>query len=237
MPSRYFNLKIFSVTAIAAAVISMTGCGGSLTESETIVSAEKQESENQTTSIIPSQSGAEGSPANLASVGSNKPAESDKKIDQTPDGLVGKFMELLQSNNALAAENLLTRLSQMNTTKEELELKSIGGPTAKFHVGEIRYATSQQNVAQVDCKVTDNGGADPFEIDLTWIVKRHKKSWRISGVMMKIDDDTTPDLLSFENITDVRRIKAINDQEVLAENVVGATTRQADAGSDTTTLK
>jgi hypothetical protein len=235
MPTQNLTYKFFAAAVLAAASISMIGCGGSSTE--IVISADNQDAENQTTSIIPSQSGAEGSPANLASVDVSKPAASSRKIDQTPDGLVRKFMELLQSDKALAAENLLTRLSQMNTTKEELELKSIGGPTAKFHVGEIRYATSQQNVAQVDCKVTDNGGADPFEIDLTWIVKRQKKSWRISGVMMKIDDDATPDLLSFENVTDVRRIKAINDQEVLAEDVVGGTTRQADAGGETTTLK
>lgn len=237
MPTQNYAYRIFSAFAFVCSLLLSLGCGSSSTDSDAVTPAEKKESDNPITLVVPSRSNAEGSPANLASADLSQPRKPNPKVDQTPDGLVRGFMNLLQSDNALAAESLLTRISQMNTTKEELELKSIGGPTAKFNVGEIRYATSQQNVAQVDCKVTDNGGPEAFEIDLTWIVKRQKKSWRISGVMMQIDQDATPDLLSFENIADVRRIKAINDQEVLAEGKAGQNTRQAKAGDNAATLK
>ena len=239
MPFRFDNINNCFAALTTALVLSiLTGCGSSSTDSDSVKPAEQRNDSNEkTTSILPSQSGTEGSPAQLANRNAAKKSKTDNTFDQTPDGLCRRFMELLQADNALAAENLLTRISQMNTTKEELELKSIGGPTAKFNVGEIRYATNQKNIAQVDCKITDAGSSEPFEIELTWLVKRQKKSWRISGVMMQIDDDATPDLLSFENITDVRRIKAINDHEVLAEDVSAPKTRQADAGDQTSKLK
>ena len=85
-------------------------------------------------------------------------------------------MELLQNNDSIKAKTLLTRISQMNTTKEELELKAIGGPNAKFSVGQVRYATQKKELAQVDCKVVDTSDDDPFDMEMTWVVKRNKKS-------------------------------------------------------------
>ena len=141
-------------------------------------------------------------------------------------------MELLQNNDSIKAKTLLTRISQMNTTKEELELKSIGGPSAKFSVGQVRYATQKKELAQVDCKVVDTSDDDPFEMEMTWVVKRNKKSWRISGVMMQLEEDAKIDLLSFENLIDVRRIKSINDEQVIAEDSGSSATRQAKGNSE-----
>ena len=141
-------------------------------------------------------------------------------------------MELLQNNDSIKAKTLLTRISQMNTTKEELELKAIGGPSAKFSVGQVRYATQKKELAQVDCKVVDTSDDDPFDMEMTWVVRRNEKSWRISGVMMQLEKDAKIDLLSFENLTDVRRIKSINDEQVIAEDSGSSATRQAKGKSE-----
>ena len=136
-------------------------------------------------------------------------------------------MELLQGNESIKAETLMTRMSQMNTTKEELELKAIGGPSTKFTIGQVSYATLKKELAQVDCKIADTSSDDPFEMEMTWLVKRHEKSWRISGVMLQLEDGAKLDLLSFENLEDVRRIKSINDEQLIAADEEITTTQIA----------
>ena len=69
-------------------------------------------------------------------------------------------------------------------------------------------------------------------MEMTWVVKRNKKSWRISGVMLQLEDDAKIDLLSFENLADVRRIKSINDEQVIADGSELSTTRQAKGNSE-----
>ena len=70
---------------------------------------------------------------------------------------------------------------------------------------------------------------------MTWVVRRNKKFWRISGVMLQLEKDAKIDLLSFENLADVRRIKEINDEQIIAEGVELSATRQAKGNSENTT--
>ena len=83
----------------------------------------------------------------------------------------------------------------------------------------------------------DTSSDDPFEMEMTWVVKRNKKSWRISGVMLQLKEDAKIDLLSFENLADVRRIKSINDEQVIAEGSDLSPTREAKRPEKSTKLQ
>ena len=225
------SAKVLAVCLLLTTLGFCSGCGN---EASDLV-ATNSEAKSQTasadgsvpTSVATSPVTNEVSPASIQATSKNKAI-----FDQSPKQLCQRFMELLQNNDSIKAKTLLTRISQMNTTKEELELKSIGGPSAKFSVGQVRYATQKKELAQVDCKVVDTSDDDPFEMEMTWVVKRNKKSWRISGVMMQLEEDAKIDLLSFENLIDVRRIKSINDEQVIAEDSGSSATRQAKGNSE-----
>ena len=222
--------KVLAACSLLTTLVLCTGCkneGSDLVSSE----GQSQAASADATSVAASPVTNEVSPANIQ-------AKPKATFDQSPKELCQHFMKLLQNNDSIKAETLLTRISQMNTTKEELELKAIGGPNAEFSVGEVRYATQKKELAQVDCKVVDTSSDDPFEMEMTWVVKRNKKAWRISGVMLQIEKDAKIDLLSFENLADVRRIKAINDEQVIAGGSQLSATQQAKGNPEnTTTLK
>ena len=222
------SAKILATCTLLTTLAISAGCGSETSELALTPSEDLQQvssSENRTaTSVAASPINTEVSPANIA-----PKAAPDEAFDQSPEQLCRRFMELLQNNESVKAETLMTRMSQMNTTKEELELKAIGGPSAKFTIGQVSFATLKQELAQVDCKVVDTSEDDPFEMEMTWVVKRQNKSWRISGVMLQLEEDSKLDLLSFENLTDVRRIKSINDEQLIAEDVQLTTTREAKA--------
>ena len=228
--------KTLAVCSLLITLVIYSGCANETSEL-VLTSGENQSQESPSedsaaTSVAASPVTTEVSPANIDSK-----VTSEVKFDQTPARLCQRFMELLQQNDSIKAETLLTRMSQMNTTKEELELKAIGGPTAKFSIGQVSYATLKKELAQVYCKVIDTSSEDPFEMEITWLVKRQKKSWRISGVMLKLDENSQVDLLSFENLDDVRRIKSINDEQLIAEATEVGSVRQAKGDGKATKIQ
>ena len=235
--------KILTFAKILAACSLLTTlaiCSGCHNEATDLAAKPSEDSQNSpaenadATSVVASAINTEVSPADCASKKTPEVA-----FDQSPEQLCQRFMELLQRNESIKAGALMTRMSQMNTTKEELELKAIGGPSAKFTIGQVSYATLKKKLAQVQCKVADTSSDDPFEMEMTWLVKRHDKTeaWRIAGVMLQLDENAKIDLLSFENLADVRRIKSINDEQIIAEGDDFATTQHAKGSVKQTQLK
>ena len=226
--------RVLAVCLLLTTLGFCTGCGNEASDLVATNSKAKSQAASADgsvpTSVATSPVTNEVSPASIHATSKPKAI-----FDQSPKQLCQRFMELLQNNDSIKAKTLLTRISQMNTTKEELELKAIGGSNAKFTVGQVRYATQKKELAQVDCKVVDTSDDDPFEMEMTWVVRRNKKFWRISGVMLQLEKDAKIDLLSFENLADVRRIKEINDEQIIAEGVELSATRQAKGNSENTT--
>ena len=134
-------------------------------------------------------------------------------------------MELLQAGDRLGAENLLTRTSNANITKAGLKLEPMGGPGSTFSIGDVRFATNKQKLAQVDCRITEEIDGVSSSMDVVWQVRKRGIAWRISGVVLELDPDSAPDLLSFENPTDVAQMLSFASEEVLDETP----TRQAEA--------
>lgn len=146
------------------------------------------------------------------------PAPASKKrtvTDSTPKEVCQTFMDMLQSGDRIAAENLLTRTALSVTTRAGLQLEPMGGPTSVFRVNDVFYATTKKKLAQVECSIVDKVDGEEYEMKMAWLVRKHSNGWRISGVMLELEPGKAKDLLSFENVQDVTRIKGLAGAEVV----------------------
>lgn len=218
---RICRTRCFDFCCFVTVVVVIAGCGGEQSEEKTgdkQVSALQTDLNQETKSISASQPSTESSPANVAS--SLPPA------DASPTTVCQKFVEFLQSGDRLSAENLLTRSALAVTSRADLELEPLGGPQAQYETGEPMYATTKQKLAQVRCTVIDRIDGQSVESVLTWMVRKQKEGWRISGITIPLEDGQPEDLLSFESYADVLKIKsALADEPVVTD-------RQAEATSD-----
>lgn len=217
------RLTLFAALCFASTLTLSLGCGGSgdADKSETTKPTESAESKSEADSKTNSVAAAKATDATSPAAGaSNLPSP-----DATAQEVCQRFMNLMRTGNRIAAENLLTKSALNVTTRAGLQLEPMGGPTAEYNVGEVRYATTKQKLAQVDCTIVDNVDGEKYEMNVTWLVRKQKLGWRISGVMLELESGQVPDLLSFENIHDVTKIKNMAGEDVIDE----AETRQADA--------
>ena len=199
--------------AITVGAITLTGCDRTYVASAGSDSSESKQVEPQpkpkstpTTSVAVEKVNNFTSPAE---------ASKDASTDATPDGVCRKFMKLLQSGNRISAENLLTRTALTVTTRAGLQLEPMGGPNSIFKVNQVAYATNKHKLAQVQCTVLDNVDGESYEMDMAWLVRKYSTGWRISGVMLELEPGKAMDLLSFENVRDVNKIKALAGAEVI----------------------
>ena len=219
------RLTLSIVFLFSAALACSMGCGGtSVSEKAEPTStksgtASSDAASPETNSVTPTKSSDSTSPASV----SNTPAP-----EATPKQVCERFMKLMRSGNRIAAENLLTRTALTVTTQAGLQLEPMGGPTATYNVGDVSYATTKQRLAQVECSIVDNVDGEEYEMNVTWLVRKQAMGWRISGVMLELEPGQVPDLLSFENIQDVNKIKNLAGEEAIQDL---DTTRQADAST------
>lgn len=213
---RFFGRYSFSgLTAmVAISLLSLSGCmkeksAQLATEppSETTVDAKDLPVSTATNTVAVENTTELSSPAQ----------EIAKEItsQSTPSEVCQRFLDLLQSGNRIAAENLLTRTALTATTKAGLKLEPMGGPTSTYRTGEVRYATNKQKLAHVDTYVIDKIDGEPYEMEVTWQLHKHLDGWRISGLMLELEPGQTKDLLSLENHFDVAKLQSLAGVEAL----------------------
>ena len=175
-------------------------------------SAEEQKPSTETASVSPDLANRK-SPADM----------SEESLDDTPEDVCQNFMNFLRDGKRIDAENLLTRTALTVTGRAGLQLEPMGGPTATYTVNDVRFATNKAKLAQVECSIVETIDGETYEMDVTWLARKQSNGWRISGVMLELESGNVKDLLSFENMQDVTKIKNIAGSEVLDEDP----TRQA----------
>jgi hypothetical protein len=222
-----FSSIAIAVCGLGICVLSMlAGCGNEQAELDgghSVVTGTQSTpvpKKTQTTTVTPSKTEVATSPA----VADEKPT-----ADSTPAEVCQRFMELLQSGNRIAAENLLTRTALTATSKAGLVLEPMGGPASRVEMGATRYATIKNDLAQVVCEVVDQVDGDEQRVEVTWLVRKQNMGWRISGLLIELDPGQPKNLLSFENINDVEELKSMAANQVLTELNSEAETRQANA--------
>ena len=217
---------VVSLVLFSSLLFATSGCDRTYVADEGTSKSQNADTEladsnspTQTTSVSPNK------PTNIVS-----PATTAGLVgkDSTPDGVCRKFMNLLKSGQRLEAENLLTRTALTVTSKAGLQLEPMGGPSSIYKVNDVRYATTKQKLAQVECSIMDEVDGESYKMDVTWLVRKQGNGWRISGVSLEIVPGSPKDLLSFENIRDVTKLKQLADSDAIDDDA-----RQAKASDST----
>ncbi len=207
----------------ALLIFPLLGCSGSDVADTTPTpvgqsSSEDKSTSTETVSVSPDL-------ANRKS-----PAETNKaSLDTTPEDVCQNFMHFLRDGKRIEAENLLTRTALTVTTQAGLQLEPMGGPAANYSVNEVRFATNKAKLAQVECSIVETVDGETYEMDVVWLTRKQPNGWRISGVMLELENSSVKDLLSFENMQDVTKIKNIAGSDILEDDA----TRQAKSSEPT----
>ena len=174
-------------------------------------------------------------PTTTVAVTRTDPVESPAKVttlpapDAAPSEICRLFVQYLANGNRALAEQLLTSAAFHVTNQAELQLQPIGSTAATCHLSPARYATSKKKLCQVVCTIHDQVDGQAVESEITWICRRQKSGWRISGMILPADQEEGIDLLSFENVSDVERIKQALAQEQSAASHTAAAPQETRA--------
>lgn len=197
----------FFVLCVALGVVA--GC-----QSETEVARSKIADNEQATS-----QSSENEPSDLgAKSAANDPSSGDQNDNNVtdmpaptdaPDQVCRAFMTMLQAGEVESASQLITRKAQVLTHRYKLPLTFPGEADASFQVGDAKFATSKEELAQVVCEIEDEHSEDQQSSEIGWMLKLENRGWRICGMLLPAGEDEPMDFISFENAKDLDRVKAM----------------------------
>ncbi len=169
---------------------------------------------------------------------SSSPAANSFTTDpatESPESVCRAFIQLLQNQDRIAAENLLTRAALMTTHRANLKLEPISSPDAETTILPARHTAHGQfnRTAEVDCLIHETFGNETTPISLTWQVVCQSNGWRVCGMLVPLGESDQKQLLSFESIDDVATIKLLAAGEVIADRQRDQRFRQAEANENT----
>ena len=117
---------------------------------------------------------------------SEKVASSEvPEADASPDQVCRIFMNLLRDENTEFANRLFTRKARVLTMQYDLPLTFPGEPNDRFSVGDAKFATSKEELAQVVCKIEGTDDQDSSS-EIGWMLKRGAHGWRICGMLLPL---------------------------------------------------
>jgi len=129
-------------------------------------------------------------------------------------------------NDAPPAEKTVTTTDEVTTSvavstaKAGLYLQPMGSADAEVTISPAIYVTNKQQLAHVECEITEIEDGKPVSDKLTWMVRKSKSGWRIFGMLLTLEGGNQ-DFLSLESAQDVDTILQMSGNE--------ASTRRADA--------
>lgn len=150
---------------------------------------------------------------------SEKVASSEvPEADASPDQVCRIFMNLLRDENTEFANRLFTRKARVLTMQYDLPLTFPGEPNDRFSVGDAKFATSKEELAQVVCKIEGTDDQDSSS-EIGWMLKRGAHGWRICGMLLPLaEGEPVMDFISFENASDLDRVKAMLTSDLGGSN-------------------
>lgn len=213
-----FNGTVWAI--IGAAFIAMSvGCGDTMPVPVSVSTDVETVPVTETTSVAVSAVQSEVSPA--------KQETKTLDADASPEDVCRLFMKYLNSGDRVKAERLLTSVAFDTTAKAGLYLQPMGSADAGVEIGPVAYVTNKQQLAHVNCTITENSDGSITKDELTWMVRKSKSGWRIFGMLLTMEEGHQ-DFLSLENAQDVDTILQIsggNDSVGISE---GAAAKKAE---------
>lgn len=161
----------------------------------------------------------------------------------SPESVCEAFIHRLQHGDRIGAENLLTRAALTTTQRANLTLEPICGRDATITTRPAGSKHQGKRAAQVECIIAETIDGEETTFSTTWQVgNQTKKGWRVSGMLVPLDESNRMQLLSFESIDDVATIKLLAAGEAIADDATPSRrrsqkVRQAEANEQHTSLQ
>jgi hypothetical protein len=135
-------------------------------------------------------------PQNLAA-----PAPTNALATSTATDVVSQFLdEIRRGGQDSSAHLLLTQKAQSELKRIGRTVQPIGSPDARFQVTRAEAVPDELNTALVHSVWSETGeDGQPIDFQVVWAVQQESGSWRISGLVMELDEAQPPMIIDFEN--------------------------------------
>jgi len=132
----------------------------------------------------------------------------------SPKQVVSRFLAALRKGDRTTAASLLSRKAKAETAKHNLAIRPKRNSSATCEIGRVVYQNAETDHARVHSTWTEaaeDGSPEIYEI--TWVLRRRAKEWRVTGMETLIRGSDQPVLLDFENARDMlRKCAGIEDK-------------------------
>ena len=138
-------------------------------------------------------------------------------VDRAPfssaTDVVSQFLdEIRRGGQDSHAHHLLTQKAQSELKRIGRTVQPIGSPDARFQVTRAEMVPDEQNTALVHSIWSEpNGDASSSDFQVVWAVEQEAGKWRISGLVMEIEETQPPMSIDFENGERMARLLAAPD--------------------------
>ena len=199
------------VTIVAILVGSVTNCFLGCSKSTSTVSNKSDEAEKSSTESVKNDMNSVKS-VPPEGKGLTSPAKQDKgaRFDpgMDPSSVTSEYLKSLQKalgevEHLKIANELLTAEARKSLNLANVDLKLPGTENAKYVVHQAKYVTNEKNIAHVMTSWKDNIDSQPYEYEVTWVLKNEANvGWRVAG-MITTGEEENDLVFNFEDPEDI----------------------------------
>jgi hypothetical protein len=134
--------------------------------------------------------------------------------DATPDQAVKEFLSAARSGDQKRLTLLLSKASQEQAAKNNVNFELDSYQNATFEVGEFEYVTKEKDSARVGCKWTDRDtDGSEYTHPVVWVLRKEDSAWRIAGMILRPFPDKPPVVLNYEDMKALAEAKEYIEHE------------------------
>lgn len=201
-------LRLSFVAVFCVAVACFGGCN----KSKSTVSNEKGESQKPDFSTKSNDiNSVKSVPPEGKGLVSPAKQEMGKRFEEgmDPSSVTSEYLKSLKNalNDAESlsvANELLTSKARSATNVANVDVSLPGTVNAKYVVHQAKYVTNEKNVAHVLTSWNDEVDQQPYEYDVTWVLKNEANvGWRVAGMITTGETEDDPVVFNFEDAADI----------------------------------
>ena len=152
--------------------------------------------------------------------GGETPKTPEEPSESGPQAAVKEFLEAFRNGDDQATEQMLTAAARATTRSAGVKVAPEGSDTVEFEIGEVKYIA--EDGVQVACTWSDLDENNQRQAEnLVWMLRKESEGWRIAGLAATRNKGESPRKLDFENLDEMRALKAARDS-VQAQLPAGA---------------
>ncbi len=134
--------------------------------------------------------------------------------EATPDMAVKEFLTAARAGDQKKLTLLLSKASQEQAAKNNVNFELDSYQNATFEVGEFEYLTKEKDSAHVGCKWTDRDtDGSEYTHPVVWVLRKEDSAWRIAGMILRPFPDKPPVVLNYEDMKALAEAKEYIEHE------------------------